>query len=415
MSPTADPDYDIVLVGASGFVGRLTALHLARHAPAGLRIGLAGRSVVRLAKARSQLGARAGDWPLIRVDVTDPSQVAALAARTRVVATTVGPYLRYGLALAQACAEAGTHYADLTGETLFVRRSIDAGQAAAQASGAQIVHACGFDAIPSDLGVGLLAARVAADGAGRLAETVLHVRDINGGVSGGSIDSLRGQLVESAGRPDLRATMADPLALVDGESRTALAPAPRRRGRLGLRQDLGTGMWSAPFLMGGFNRQIVLRSDALTGGSYGPEFGYREAVDTSSGPLGAVSAAAVALGSGALIGGLAFGPTRWLLGRVLPKPGEGPSEKARREGRFEIEIDAATTSGARYRCRIAAPYDPGYGGTAVMLGESVLCLALDADRPSTAGVLTPMTAMGEALAVRLRDHRFTLAVEQILS
>lgn len=157
-------ELDLVLVGATGFVGRLTARHLLDHAPDGLRIGLAGRSPERLARIRSELGSAASGWPLITVDVTDPAQAAALASRARVVVSTVGPYLRYGLALVQACAEAGTDYADLTGETLFVRRSIDSADERARASGARIVHSCGFDSVPSDLGVGLNAVQATADG-----------------------------------------------------------------------------------------------------------------------------------------------------------------------------------------------------------------------------------------------------------
>ena len=402
MSPDVRP-HQLVLVGATGFVGRLTAQHLARYAPPGLRIALAGRSAERLAALRDELGGSAALWPLVVVDVDDPDAVAALARSTRVVVTTVGPYLRRGLPLTQACAEAGTHYADLTGETLFVRRSIDTAHPQARASGARIVHACGFDSVPSDLGVGLTAARAAADGAGTLTRTVLHVRAMRGGVSGGTVDSARQQVLEMAADPDARALVGRSDALVE---------SPRRRRRSSgsarpVTRDADTGRWQAPFVMGAFNRQIVLRSDSLAGGAYGPEFAYREVVDTGRGPLGAARAAALAGGTTALLAGLGFAPTRAVLDRVLPSPGTGPSERTLQGGRFELEIEAGTTSGAHYRTTVSAPLDPGYAGTAVMLGESGLSLALD-ELVGPAGVLTPMVALGATLAARLRRHDFVI-------
>lgn len=399
--------HHLVLLGATGFVGRLTAQHLARYAPPDLRIALAGRSHERLAAVRAELGGSSAHWPLVVLDVCDAAAVADLARSTRVVLTTVGPYLHRGLPLVQACAEAGTDYADLTGETLFVRRSIDAAHASASASGARIVHACGFDSVPSDLGVGLTAGRAAADGAGTLTETVLHVRSLRGGVSGGTVDSLRQQVLEMAADPEARAVAGRSDALADGPRRRHRSSGRRRA----IRRDEATGRWQAPFVLGAFNRQIVLRSNALSGALYGPEFDYREVVDTGRGPRGAVAAAALSGGAAALTAGLWLGPTRALLDRLLPAPGTGPGERTLQDGRFVLEIQAGTTSGARYRTIVSAQRDPGYYGTAVMLGESGLSLALD-DLPRRAGVLTPMVALGEALAARLRRHDFVLETTQ---
>ena len=408
MTPSDQREFDVVLLGATGFVGRLTAQHLAQAAGREVRIALAGRSGSRLTQVRAELGDAGRDWPLITVDVTDGPALAELARRTRVLLTTVGPYLRHGLPVVQACADAGTHYADLTGETLFVRRSIDASHHRAVETGARIVHACGFDSVPSDLSVGLLAEHAARDGQGTLAETVLHVRDMRGGVSGGTVDSLRVQTEEAGSDQQLRKLAASALALTDREAARPgrSRPAPRRRLPVGL--DARTGRWSAPFVMGGFNRQIVLRTDQLGGWAYGPEFHYREVIDTGQGPVGVAAAAALLAGSTALFGAMSFSPTRRVLDRFLPDPGKGPSEKTRRNGRFRLEVTAATTTGARYRAEFAADLDPGYNGTAVMLGQSGLSLAFDADLAERAGVLTPMSAMGEALARRLRDQRFTV-------
>ena len=411
MSRPVDRELDLVLVGATGFVGRLTAHHLATHAPAGLRIALAGRSTDRLEGARSMLPGAARTWPLIVVDVLSDAAVADLAARTRVVASTVGPYLRYGLPLVRACAVAGTHYADLTGETLFVRRSIDAAHQTAQLSGARIVHSCGFDSVPSDLGVGLAAARAAAEGAGALTSAVLHVRRLRGGISGGTVDSLRQQLIETEGDPVARRLAADPRALVEDVSGSPYASSAAR-GLGPLVRDADTGRWQAPFVMGTYNRQIVFRTNALSGWAYGREFVYREVVDTGRGPGGAVAAAALALGTGALLAGMAFGPTRSLLDRLLPEPGQGPDERRRRNGTFTVEVLAETAGGARYRTTLGADLDPGYDGTAVMLGESALGLVAGSGL-GPAGVVTPMAALGECLATRLHDRGFTVSTDRI--
>ena len=403
--PHDDRPYDVVVFGASGFVGRLTAAHLARHAPLGTRIALGGRSRAKLEAVRTDLGV---DWPLVVADSTDPEALEAMAESTRVVATTVGPYARYGLPVVAACAGAGTHYADLTGEVLFVRDSIDQSHDAAVASGARIVHACGFDSIPSDLGVLLTAEAAKADGAGPLTTTTLTLVSARGGVSGGTIDSLRGQVDVITADSAKRRVVADPYSL---------SPDRAKEPELGDESDstfVGRtdGRWTGPFVMAPFNTRIVRRSNALQGWEYGRAFQYREVMGFGSSPLGPVLAAATAGGVMAMGFGLALKPTRMVLDRVLPSPGEGPGERTRERGHFRVEVVAATSGGARYRTTVAAKGDPGYAATAVMLGESALCLALD-QLPPAAGVLTPATGMGTPLAERLRAAGFTLMTERL--
>jgi short subunit dehydrogenase-like uncharacterized protein len=395
-----DRELDVVVHGATGFVGRLTAEYLAAHAPDGARIGLGGRSEERLAQVREGLGPAAAGWPLLVADSGDRAALDALAARTRVVATTVGPYRRYGIELVAACAQAGTHYADLTGEVLFMRETIDRFHAAAAASGARIVHSCGFDSIPSDLGVLLAREAAGADGAGALEDTTLAVTSLRGGFSGGTLASMKGQLDEMRSDRALARTVMDPYALSpDRAAEPDLGPERELRG-VARDDELG---WLGPFVMAGINTRVVRRSNALQDWAYGRRFRYREVMTFGTGPDAPLKAAAVTAGTAALAAGLSFGPTRAVLDRVLPDPGEGPSEAAREKGSFRIEVHAHTESGARYVTRVAAQGDPGYKATAVMLGESALCLALDADAlPRRAGVLTPATGMGDALVARLR-------------
>ena len=395
-------DLDIVVYGASGFTGALTAGHLARHAPAGTRIALAGRSAERVEAVRGKLGV---DWPVLVAAADDEPALARLAAAAHVVVTTVGPYAKYGRALAHACAAAGTDYADLTGEVIFNRASIDENDALARSTGARIVHSCGFDSIPSDIGVHVLWEQVRADGAGELTDTTLVVTSIKAGISGGTIDTMRHLLDVVRKDKALRRMAASPYSL---------SPDRAAEPDLGRQEDMATLRGSAvdpslrgslaPFLMASYNSRVVRRSNALRGYAYGRAFRYREAMSVGTSPLTPVLAAGTKAGIGALAVGLSLPPTRFLLDRILRKPGQGPDEKLRRNGHFTMDLFTTTSTGARYTARFRAKGDPGYAATAIMLGEAALALALDrAELPaSPGGVLTPATGIGDALVKRLR-------------
>ena len=401
------------MFGATGFTGRLVAEYLAGHAPAGAKIGLAGRSEEKLAKVRSELPAAAAEWPLVVADTSDADSLKRLAEGARVIVTTVGPYARGGLALVEACARAGTHYADLAGEVLFMRDSIDGYDSVAKESGARIVHASGFDSIPFDLGVLVLHEKVKEDGAGDLEDTTSMVVGARGSISGGTFESLLGQLDE-AKADKARARIAnDPYGLSPDRKAEPDDLGDERDLRT-VKRDPDTGAWLAPFMMAGINTRVVRRSNALQDWTYGRRFRYREVMAFRSGPAAPAMAAAMTGGMGAMMAGLSFAPTRAVLEKVLPSGGEGPSEKTRESGFFKIEIRAKTSSGAKYICRVSAQGDPGYKATSVMLGEAGLCLAFDADRsPQRAGVLTPATAMGLPLAERLRAAGFTFEAERL--
>ena len=402
-----DREHDLVVHGATGFVGALTAAHLAVHAPPGARIALSGRSRERLAAARDRLPPAARDWPLLVADAADPASLAALAAATRVVATTVGPYARHGLPLVEACARAGTHYADLTGEVLFVREAL-AFDALARGTGARIVHSCGYDSVPSDLAVLLLHERAAADGAGGLRDVQLRAA-ARGGFSGGTIDSIRGQLDTVRGDPAARAAARDPFALSPDRAAEPDTPQPPDAARPGRAAD---GTWVTAFVMAPYNTRVVRRSNAVTGWAYGRGLRYGETLDCGRGPVGAAAAAALTAAQAGFLAAMALPPTRALLDRALPAPGSGPDAQARERGWFRSTVDATTDGGARYRAEVAGRGDPGYAATAVMLGQSALALALDGDRlPARAGSLTPATALGGVLVERLRvaGHTYTVA------
>jgi short subunit dehydrogenase-like uncharacterized protein len=401
---SGERDLDIQLFGATSFVGRLTAQYLAKAAPDDVKIGLAGRSQERLDAVRKEIGT---DWPITVADSSDAAKMAELARSATVVVSTVGPYRRYGFPLVEACAAAGTHYADLTGEVLFMRETIDRHDATARESGARIVHSCGFDSIPSDLGVLLL--HEAADG--ELEDTTMMVRRMRGGISGGTLASMKDGVDEARRSREARKLMGDPYAL--SPDRSAEPDLGDESDLRGVEHSDELGTWLGPFVMAQINTRVVRRSNALLDFAYGRRMRYREVMSFGDDLTARVKATGLAAGVTALAGGLAFGPTRAVLDRVLPSPGDGPDEKARENGSFDIEIHTRTSTGARYVAHVAAKGDPGYAATAVMLGESALCLARDGDRlPARAGVLTPATAMNGALADRLRAAGATLEVER---
>jgi len=416
---TAAPrEFDIVLYGATGFVGRLTAEYLARAA-AGTRIALAGRSTERLLAVRETLGESAQAWPVLPADAAAPSTLDEMAARTRVVVTTVGPYTRYGLPLVAACAAAGTDYADLTGEAMFVRDSIDLYHKQAADTGARIVHACGFDSIPSDLSVYALYRTARDEGAGELVGTDLVLRSLSGGFSGGTIASMMEVLNAASRDPDARRQLVDPYTLSTDRGAEpdvgAQPDLPWRRGRQ-IAPELA-GLWTAGFVMGPYNTRIVRRSNALLDWAYGRQFRYSENMSLGSSPLAPLASAVVTgVGSATFaLGGRYFRllPRR-LLERVAPKPGTGPSPAARERGYYRVETYTTTTTGARYVARMQQQGDPGYKATSVLLGECGLALATDRDKLSDLrGVLTPAAAMGDALLARFPAAGVSVRTERL--
>ena len=402
-------DFDVVVYGATGFTGRLVAEYLFKNAPAGLKLGLAGRNLEKLKLIQASLGPRAVESELILVDANDAQSLQQLAQRTRVVCTTVGPYALYGLPLVKACAEAGTHVCDITGEVQFMRESIDQCDAVAKKTGARIVHTCGFDSIPSDLGLLMVHEAAKAAGlSGQFTRATLAVERLKGGFSGGTIASLLAGIDDAKVNKSRRRIMGDAYSL--SPDRQNEAQLGSQRDQVSMVYDDFLKRWTAPFVMANVNTRVVRRSNALLGHAYGKELRYREVTSLRPGVRGLMFGASLTAGLGALMGSLLWAPTRKWVEKKLPKPGEGPSAEARAAGGFSIRILAETETGRRFSGRVIGTSDPGYGETAKMLGESALCLAAG-EGTGRVGVLTPATAFGEALTQRLRNVGMTFRME----
>jgi short subunit dehydrogenase-like uncharacterized protein len=409
-------DLDIVVYGATGFIGKLTAAYLAR-AGTGIRVGLAGRSADRLRAVRQTLGARAQDWPVITADLSQQEALKAMAARTQVVVNAVGPYSRYGLPVVASCAAAGTDYADLTGEVPFVRNSIDLYQRQAADSGARIVHSCGFDSIPSDLAVYALHRRAIEDGAGELGDTTLVLRAYSGGYAGGSIATMIELMRIAADDPKMQRMLDDPYSL---------SPDRSAEPELGAQPDLPLcegseiapelrGLWAGGYVMALYNTRCVRRSNALLGFAYGRRFRYQETIthgSTVAAPMIAAMFNAGIAGASRLGGWYLRMLPPGLVERLTPPPGTGHDEGSR--GHYKVETYTTTTDGRRYVATMAQGHDPGYSASAMMVGESALCLATDRERLSQSrGVLTPAAAMGDALLARLTAAGVTINTAQL--
>jgi short subunit dehydrogenase-like uncharacterized protein len=394
-----DRQYDLVIFGATSFVGQILTKHLVDRIgnDGNVRWAIAGRSAEKLGHVAAETGALCDR---IVADAADPDAMRSLAESTRVIVSTVGPYALYGAPLVSAVAAAGTDYCDLTGEPHWMRAMIDAHQSEAEASGARIVHACGFDSIPSDLGVWFTQQQALERFGEPCTSVALRVKAMKGGASGGTIASGLNMIEQARNDPALRKILGNPYALAP----EGMREGPKQPNVTVPQRDEASGQWAAPFIMAATNTRVVQRTHALLGRPWGDDFEYDEAMLVGGGPLGAVKAAAVTGGMGAFAGLAAIGPGRKLLGKVLPEPGEGPSHEAQEAGFFDIRLYGTTADGRTIVTKVTGDRDPGYGSTAKMLAEAALAF-LDVPRTATAGGFwTPATAFGDLLIERLVDH-----------
>ena len=397
---TGDRPFDIVVFGATSFVGELLCTRLTeRHGTDGaLRWAIAGRDAERLDAVATSTGA---DVERIVADALDPAAMAELAARTRLVVSTVGPYARFGSALVAAVVEAGTDYCDLSGEPQWMQRMIDAHGRRAEASGARIVHACGFDSIPSDLGTWFTQRQAIERFGVPCVRIGMRVKAAKGTFSGGTIASGLAVLEELRSDPRLREVLGNPYALAPEGQRSGVKQRSVRRPE----RDELSGQWIGPFVMAPVNTKIVHRSHALLGRPWGENFRYDEAAMTGGGLSGLFKGGALAGGLAGFMGAASLGPTRALLKRfVLPEPGEGPDREAREAGFYDLRFFGLTADGRTIETKVTGDRDPGYGSTSKMLGEAAVCLSERSREESGGGFLTPATAMGDALIERLVAH-----------
>lgn len=392
----------LIVFGATSFVGQILCRYLhelnlhEREQGGSLNWLMAARSEQKLKRLQQELGGpHAPEYRL--ADAANETQLRALCDEAGVIISTVGPYALYGETLVRVCAETGTDYCDLTGETQWIRRMIDRYEAKARESGARIVHCCGFDSIPSDLGVWFLQQQAQQQLGTYCRHVKMRVQKFKGGFSGGTVASMMNVAKEAARDPALRREMADPYSLCPAENRPLV-----RQYKITAGMDDDVNSWIAPFVMEAINTRVVHRSNALLGHPWGQNFLYDEAVMTGSDDRGRSRAKRTALGQTLMLLGMAVPPTRWLMSRFLPKPGEGPSPEMQRTGFFDLLFVGHTSDNRTVRTTLYGERDPGYGATARMLGQAALCLRDDVSRDDKpGGFWTPASALAEPLIPRL--------------
>lgn len=397
--------YGIVLYGATSFVGQLVAAYLQKFLAEDdssneVSWAIAGRNQQKLEQVKKQVGN--SELPLIIADSEDADSLNEMAAQAQVIISTVGPYLKYGEPLIKACAENGTDYIDLTGEALFIKDMLDKYQQTAKDSGARIVNSCGFDSLPSDLGV-LFTQNCAQKAHGEYCDTInMRVKAAKGGLSGGTVSSMATIFEEIAKDKSLRKQLANPYILNDDAKRPNV-----RQENVSLPQwDADNERWVAPFIMASINTRIVHRSNQLRDYKYGRDFKYDEAIWLPAGLKGRLMSYGMTAGIAGFAASMMFKPSRDLLNEhVLPKPGDGPSKSEQENGYFDIRFFGYTNNNHQVLTKVTGDKDPGYGSTCQMLAQSALCLLQDISKEQVAGGFwTPAAAMGETLIERLQNH-----------
>ncbi|MFO8141751.1 MAG: saccharopine dehydrogenase NADP-binding domain-containing protein [Marinobacter sp.] len=399
MTNSKQADFDLVVFGATSFVGEILTRYLAEHYGAGgdVKWAIAGRSEGKLKALKDGLGASAAKLPIILADAADDDALAAMCRQTRVVISTVGPYALFGEPLVKACVATGTDYCDLAGEVQWIRRMVERYEEQAKQTGARIVHCCGFDSIPSDMGVWFLQQQ-AEELFGQPCQDVrMRVKVAKGGLSGGTVASMINVAKEAGADPKLRKELANPFSICP-EGHRSKARQPNLKTA---EYDKDFGVWLAPFVMGAINTRVVHRSNAMQNARYGMEFTYDEAMMTGKGPKGRLTAYGITAALGAFLTASAIKPSRWVVEKLVPKPGEGPSPEDQENGFYDLRFIGRTQDGKTIITKVTGDRDPGYGSTAKMLGEAGLCLAFDTDETTKGGFWTPASALDGKLLDRL--------------
>ena len=400
----ATKKFDLVIFGATSFVGQILTEYLFDHIGLSRKVkwAIAGRSEAKLNNLRDSLGEKAAKLPIIVADSMDQPALEDMCKKSRVIVSTVGPYALYGETLVKVCAENGNDYCDLTGEAYWIKQMILKYEKTAKKSGARIVNCCGFDSIPSDLGNHFLQREGKKQFGKFFNQVKLRVKAMKGGASGGTIASMAEMIIAAKADAQVRRDMANPYILCPEKHSYSI----KQTSVKGPAYDRDFGSWSAPFIMEAINARVVLRSNTLRRMAFGKDFSYGEAMLTGAGNSGRLKAIALTAGLAAFAGSMVLDPIRNLMNKfVLPKPGEGPSLQDQLNGFFDIELMGKNAKGEKLTVKVTGDRDPGYGCTAKMLAQAGLCLAFDlAKEDKVGGFWTPSTAMGDLLIERLNNH-----------
>lgn len=390
---TQHPKFDIILYGATSFVGQIMVEYLASLSTETFTWAIAGRSEQKLLALKAQHNLD-GIQHFV-ADAKEKNKLIDLCQQTKVMVTTVGPYALYGEDLLAACVQTSTDYCDLTGEPQWIKAMLDKYEEEAKQSGARIINCAGFDSIPSDLGV-YFSQTLAIDKTGQPAKQIkMRVRNLKGTASGGTVSSILNVLKEAGDDPRLKRMLVNPYVLCPSEHDFT----ERQKNHIKAEFDDELKIWTMPFVMAAINERIVHRTNALLHNRYGSDFLYDEAMSAKT----ASKAWLITIALGAFVGAASLAPVRNLLANyVLPKPGEGPSKQQQQDGMFDMRFYANLSDGSQQVVQVVGDRDPGYGSTAKMLSQAALCLAKDV--PELAGGFwTPASAMGEHLVARLGE------------
>lgn len=399
----SQPQFDLVIYGATSFVGQIVLEYmLQRYGVDGeISWAAAGRSWEKLQRVRDGLGAEAGELSLLVADAGDEGALRTMCEQARVIVSTVGPYDLYGSTLVKVCAETGTDYCDLTGEARWVRRMSELYHETAQASGARLVHSCGFDSLPSDMGVYFLQQHAQASFGEYCRRVAFRAKAADGAFSGGTVATMLNERKFLAEHPHLQDELEDPYYLCPPGYRNSTA----QHRVSSAEYDEDFGCWIAPFIMAPINEPVVMRSQALAGNPYGEAFTYNEGMLTAPGLKGRMIAATVATAMKAFNGATGITGLRNLLARhVLPSPGEGPSKAAQEKGFYDIRLFGETPSGHTLQVKVTGDRDPGYGSTAKMLAEAGICLARDITQRQQGGSWSSAIVFDQGFIDRLCDN-----------
>ena len=408
--------YDLIVFGATGFTGKLVVEYLLKNY--GIRNSkftwaIAGRNETKLEELNEafiHINKRPVDIDTFVVDSFDSNSLDILTSSCKIIISTVGPYLKYGLPLVKSCIKNKTNYCDITGEVPFIRESIDLFHKEAKKNECRIIHSCGFDSLPSDLGV-LLLQRNSLDKYDELCDEVnLFVQGIKGSLSGGTVASMRNLMKYIELHPDRKDMYKSPFSLNPIWENNNHVEQPALNS---IRWDKREKKWICPFLMAGINTRVVRRTNAIADFSYGENFTYNEMMSYKQGLYGFLKALTMLTTLGLLQASIKSKILFQILkNMVLPKPGEGPSENKMKDGFFTMKLIGYINNVPKISVTIAGDSDPGYSATAKMLTESALSMLLDRDKiPKSYGVLTPASGIGLTLIDRLNDKNISFTVD----